>query len=122
MENDSNNTPSVKKSSMGLDENLAALLSYVFGFITGIIFFVIEKDSQYVKFHAMQSTLISVVLFVATFILGFIPILGWMISLLLAPASLILWIILMIKAYKHTWFKLPVIGDIAEKQASEMKL
>ena len=43
------------KSSTGLDENVAGLLCYVATWITGIIFFVIEKDSKFVKFHAMQS-------------------------------------------------------------------
>ena len=48
------------KSSTGLDENIAALLSYVFGWISGLIFFLIEKDSRLVRFHAMQSLLFNV--------------------------------------------------------------
>ena len=47
------------KSSTGLDENLAALLSYVAGWITGLVFFLIEKDSRLVRFHAMQSLILS---------------------------------------------------------------
>src|SRR5215510_11977599 len=49
------------KSSTGLDENIAALLSYVFGWISGLVFFLIEKDSRLVRFHAMQSLLLNAV-------------------------------------------------------------
>jgi len=52
------------KSSTGLDENIAALLSYVFGWVSGLIFFLIEKDSRLVRFHAMQSILLSAAAFV----------------------------------------------------------
>ncbi len=122
MENTNNNKASVSKSSTGMNENLAALLSYVLGFITGIIFFVIEKESKFVKFHAMQSILVSAALMVLSFVLGFIPFIGWLALILLGPVSFVLWIILMVKAYKYVWFKLPVVGDIAEKQADAIKL
>jgi uncharacterized membrane protein len=122
VENTNNNTASVSKSSTGMNENLAALLSYVLGFITGIIFFVIEKESRFVKFHAMQSILVSAALMVLSFVLGFIPFIGWIALILLGPVSFVLWILLMVKAYKYIWFKLPVVGDIAEKQADAIKL
>jgi uncharacterized membrane protein len=122
VENTNNNKASVSKSSTGMNENLAALLSYVLGFITGIIFFVIEKESKFVKFHAMQSILVSAALMVLSFVLGFIPFIGWIALILLGPVSFVLWIILMVKAYKYVWFKLPVVGDIAEKQADAIKL
>lgn len=122
VENTNNNTTSVSKSSTGMSENLAALLSYVLGFITGIIFFVIEKQSRFVKFHAMQSILVSAALMVLSFVLGFIPFIGWIALILLGPVSFVLWVLLMVKAYKYVWFKLPVVGDIAEKQADAIKL
>ncbi len=122
MENVNDKTASVSNSSTGMSENLAALLSYVLGFITGIIFFVIEKESKFVKFHAMQSILVSAALMVLSFVLGFIPVIGWIAAILLGPVSFVLWIILMVKAYRHVWYKLPVVGDIAEKQADSMKL
>lgn len=111
-----NNATNKGKSSLGMEENIAALLSYVLGFITGIIFFVLEKESKFVKFHAMQSIMFSVGLMILSYILRFIPIIGWILSLLIGPLSLVLWIILLIKAYKYEYFKLPVIGDLAEKQ------
>src|SRR5688500_11065761 len=63
------------KSSTGLEENIAALLSYVFGWVSGLVFFLIEKDSKLVRFHAMQSILLCVVvavLCVALWILSFL--------------------------------------------------
>jgi uncharacterized membrane protein len=111
--------PLPEKSSTGLDANIAGLLTYLLGFISGIIFLAIEKDSQFVRFHAMQSTIVSVGLFVLNIALGFIPILGWLVSLLLAPVAFILWIFLMFKAFQGERFKLPIVGDIAEQQVAK---
>ena len=102
----------VGKSSTGMDANLAALLSYILGLLTGILFFVIEKDSKFVKFHAMQSILMSAALFVIGFVVLFIPIIG----LFMPLVSLAIGIICMVQAYQGKWFKLPVIGDVAAKQ------
>ncbi|MBF0490659.1 MAG: DUF4870 domain-containing protein [Candidatus Omnitrophica bacterium] len=106
-----------EKTSTGLQANVAALLSYVLGFITGIVFFVIEKDNKFVRFHAMQSIVVSGSLFVAQIVLRFVPFVGFALSSLLSLLGLALWIILMIKAYQGELFKLPVAGDIAEKNS-----
>jgi uncharacterized membrane protein len=95
------------KSSTGMEENVAGLLCYVLGWVTGLIFFLIEKDSKFVKFHAMQS----IITFVAVVILAWIPVVNIVVGVL----ALVLWILLMIKAYQGVKFKLPVIGDLAEK-------
>ena len=105
------------KTSTGMQPNVAALLSYVAGFITGIIFFVLEKENKFVRFHAMQSILISAALFILQAVLGFIPGVGWVLMPVVSIVGLILWILLMVKAYQGEKFKLPVVGDIAEKQA-----
>ena len=124
----------VGKSSTGLDENLAALLSYVFGWISGLIFFLMEKDSRLVRFHAMQSILLGaaalvifvvfwIVAVVSSLVVGYISgILGgivWLIMVLvgaaLGLAIFVAAIISLIKAYQGQFFKLPVIGNYAEK-------
>ena len=105
------------KSSTGMQPNLAALLAYVLGLVTGLVFFLIEKESRFVKFHAMQSIAFSLVLFMAGLIMAFIPFIGVMGGALLNLAGLVVWVILMVKAYQGDWFKLPVLGDFAEKQA-----
>jgi len=99
-------------SSTGLDENVAGLLCYLFGFITGIIFLVVEKKSGFVKFHAMQSTITFLIIFVILLVLGWIPIIGTLIWI----SSLILWLFLMIKALRGERYMLPIVGKLAEEK------
>jgi uncharacterized membrane protein len=130
------NPPPVQagKSSTGLEENLAALLSYVFGWLSGLIFLLMEKDSRLVRFHAMQSILLNVfavvvgiVLWIVMFILFLIAtqlpsILGTLLSLVVtliwiafSIGLLVAWVMCLVKAYQGQFFKLPVIGNFAEK-------
>jgi len=104
-----------EKTSMGLEQNVAGLLCYVVGWITGLIFFLVEKDNKFVRFHAMQSILVFGGLTIISIVIGIIPFLGWLISSLISVLALILWILLMVKAYQNTWYKLPWVGDLAEK-------
>ena len=104
-----------EKSSTGLEENVAGFLCYLFWFITGIIFLVVEKKSSFVRFHAMQSTITFLSLFVISLIIGMIPIIG----LLVYPIwilSLILWLLLMIKALRGERYSLPIVGKMAEEK------
>jgi uncharacterized membrane protein len=110
------------KTSLGLDENIEGVLCYLAGFLSGIVFFVLEKDSEFVKFHAMQSIIVSIAIFVITTVLAFIPIIGWLLDILITFGSLALWLYLMYKAYKGEQYKLPYIGDIAEEQAKKIEL
>ena len=105
------------KSSTGMQANVAGLLAYVLGLVTGLVFFLIEKESKFVKFHAMQSIAFSLVMFAAGLILAFIPFVGQVGTALLNLTGLVVWVILMVKAYQGELFKLPVLGDFAEKQA-----
>lgn len=105
------------KTSTGIQPNLAALLSYVLGVLTGIIFFIIEKENKFVRFHAMQCIILFGGLFVLQLVLAFIPVIGAILVPVISIASLILWVVLMIKSYQGEKLKLPIIGDIAEKQA-----
>lgn len=104
-------------TSIGMEANLAALLSYLIGFVTGIVFYVLEKENKFVRFHAMQSIVVFAFLFVLSIIVGLLPGIGGLLSTLLGVAGIILWVILMIKAYQGEFFKLPVAGDIAEKNS-----
>lgn len=110
-----------QKTSMGLDENLAGLLCYLGSIITGIIFLILEKKSRFVRFHALQSTFTFGAIIVLNFVLSKIPFVGWAFSLLLSPLAIVLWIVLMYKAYHGQMFKLPIVGDMAEKQLNQMK-
>jgi uncharacterized membrane protein len=105
------------KTSTGLTENVAGLLCYVLGWISGLVFFLIEKENKFVRFHALQSIIVFGVLFVAGFIIGWIPIIGWIIKWLICVLAFILWIVLMVKAYQGEKYKLPWAGNLAEKYA-----
>lgn len=103
------------------NENLMAAASYLLGFITGIIFLLIEKQSAFVRFHAMQSTILFGGVFIANIALGFIPFLGWLVGLLLTFAAFILWIVCMWKAFQGEMYKVPYVGEMAERQLAKMK-
>ena len=117
------------KTSSGMEANVAGLLSYAFGWITGLIFFLIEKENKFVRFHAFQSIVvfgglcvlqIAIGIFIsaiATMGAGAIIPLFMVINNLVMLAMLILWILLMVKAYQGEKFKLPIAGDMAEKNA-----
>ena len=105
------------KASIGMDANLAALLSYLLGFLTGIIFYSLEKENKFVRFHALQSIIVFTFLFILNIVLKFLPVIGWALASLLGIMGVILWVILMIKAYQGEYLKLPVAGAIAEKNS-----
>jgi len=104
------------KTSMGLEENIAGVLCYVLGWITGIVFLILEKENKFVRFHAWQSVATFLPLWVIWWIFMWIPFIGWMISWLIVILIVILWLVLMFKAYQGEMYKLPIAGDFAEKQ------
>lgn len=104
------------KTSLDLDENMAGLLCYIGGWVTGIVFLVLEKENKFVRFHALQSLLTFLPLSVLAWLLGWIPLVGWALAGLVWILALILWFILMFKAYRGEKYKLPLVGHIAEKE------
>jgi len=106
----------MEKTSTGLTENVAGLLCYVLGWISGIVFLLIEPENKFVRFHAIQSIVVFGALTVAGIILGWIPVIGGFVSWALSVLGFILWIVLMVKAYQGTKYKLPWAGDFAEKR------
>lgn len=107
---------STGSSSTGLDTKIASLLCYLLGFITGIVFLVIEKEDREVRFHAYQSLGTFLSLFVISIVTGWIPVIGLFIAVVLTPVTVILWLILMFKAFSGEHWKVPVVGDWAEQQ------
>ncbi len=103
------------KTSTGITPNVSGLLCYLLGFITGIIFYLIEKENKFVRFHALQSTVTFGALFIVGWIVPFIPFLSVVLMPIIVIAELILWIVLMVKAYQGEKFPLPVVADIVEK-------
>ncbi len=111
-------------TSMGMQPNVEAGLSYVFGWVTGLIFFLMEKQNRFVRFHAMQSILFFGGLTVVRIILGFvdvlgIPFLGGLAWTAVGIIGLIGYILLLINAFQGKYYKLPIVGDYAEKYANQ---
>ena len=110
------------KSVFGLNENIAAALSYLLGPISGIFMLALGRESKFVRFHALQSTLWFLFLYVAGAIINFvfsIPLLGTLLGIILSPVMwlgglvlLLTKLFLMFKAYEGHTFKLPILGDV----------
>ena len=108
---------SVQKTSIGLDENIAGALAYALGWITGVGLLIVEHENQFVRFHAMQSSIAFGALCALWFIGFSIPILGWVLSIMVVtPVSALVWLLMLYKAYRGERFKLPIAGDIAEQR------
>jgi len=97
-------------------------LAYLLGWLTGIIFLLLEKDSNFVRFHTMQSTITFLAITVVGIILRLIPFFGWILGSLISLVGLILWIVGMVKAYQGEYYKFPIVGEIAEKQAERFNI
>ncbi|MFU8795724.1 MAG: zinc-ribbon domain-containing protein [Dehalococcoidia bacterium] len=119
------------ESSTGMSANIAGLLCYLFTWITGIIFVVIEKKSTFVRFHAWQSIMVFGVLTVAQIIFsGILATIGavtvspglilfaWVVGIIIWILIVILWIVLMIMAGTGRMWKVPGAGNWAEKMAN----
>ncbi len=110
---------------VGLDSNVAATLSYVLGWISGLIFLLIEDTDEFVRFHAMQSIIFFggvtavCVVFWAMLRVPYINILFMVLLSIVGLFAFVLWLILMVKAYQKDTFKLPWVGSVAEKYSKK---
>ncbi len=116
----------------GMTDNVAGALCYLVGWITGVLFLVLQPYNQNktVRFHAFQSIFFNIawialwiIVWIGSAIVMMIPflrmlsILIWLVDLVLLLAGVALWLFLMYKAYSNQKFVLPVVGPLAEKQA-----
>ena len=114
-----------KKSVFDLDEKIAGLLSYALCFVSGVFFYIMERENKFVRFHALQSTVWFLALCIAQFILGLfggLPIIGILFRFLDGAVWLLglgSWIYLMYMAYKGAEFKIPVLGDVVWNQVNK---
>jgi len=109
----------MEKTASGLQENVAGLLCYVLGWVSGLILYLIETDNKFVRFHAVQSIIVFGFLSIVGIVFGWIPLFGWIVTSLAGLLGFVLWIVLMVKAYQGTMYKLPVAGDLAEKWSAK---
>jgi uncharacterized membrane protein len=92
-------------------------LSYLGGWVTGLIFLLLKRENRFVRFHAMQSLIFFGAMSMVTTVFSHIPLLGF-IGAGLGFVSFICWIVLIVKAARGRYYKLPIIGDYAEKWAN----
>jgi uncharacterized membrane protein len=121
-------SPTATASSTGLAPNVAGALAYLLGPITGILFFLLEKENRFVRYHAAQSITLgllwialSVAFSVLSGMLVMVPVLGWLVALLLSVVfglgGLFLWLFLMWRAYQGREWESPIAGPLARKLA-----
>ena len=114
-----------KKSTTGLEPNVAGLLSYLLGWVTGLIFFLLEEKDEFVRFHALQSIVVFGVFTAVEIVLSFlawIPYAGIVfttLQVLVGVAAFAFWIVLMVRAYQGYRFKLGWAGDVAERHSAK---
>lgn len=104
-------------AATGLKKNTSAALAYVLGPITGVIFLILEKD-KFVRFHAMQSIVVSVTMFVLQWVLGLTIVLLILVPLV-GIVGFILWLVLIYKAWQGEEWEVPVLGKIARDLANK---
>ncbi len=104
---------SAQPPTTGLKPNVAGLLCYLGGWVTGIIFLIIEQKDRFVRFHAVQSIVTFGFLSVAAAFLSWIPVIGAFFGAIIGVTGFVLWIVLMVKAYQGELYRLPVAGDVA---------
>lgn len=106
-----------KKIAFGLEEKMACALTYVLGWVSGLVFLLVEKDNQKIRFHAMQSLMF----FAAMTVVSFVPVIGWLLSPFVMILSFIVWLMAIYKAYNGEQFELPIVGKLAKQQLGKMK-
>jgi uncharacterized membrane protein len=120
--------PAPAAPQAGLEPNVAAMLAYLAWWVTGILFYIVERDNRFVRFHAAQSivtfggiSLLGAAMMTGSFVLLFVwpegfQVMMWL-SQIVMLAGLILWGICLFKAFSGEYFKLPIVGDFAERMS-----
>ena len=113
--------PQPMPQGQGMTDNTAGMLAY-FTIIPAIIFLVMEPYSRnrFVRFHAWQCVFFNIAWWVLWFVIRVAGVVTFFIGPLVMLGGFILWIVLVLKANQGQWFRLPVLGDLAEKQANAM--
>lgn len=111
-------------TSTGLEPNVASLLAYAFGWLSGLALYLMETENREVRFHAAQSILLCIallVVYIPLFILGFVPVIGflaWLATLAVGVGAFGLWVYMLVQGWNLNHVKLPMIGDMAEQWAA----
>lgn len=101
-------------TSLGMRARTAGLLCYLFGWVTGLIFLLLERENRFVRFHAMQSLLFFGILSVLEGVFSYLPFYGF-IGVVIGLVMFVGWVVMMVKAHRGEYYKLPLFGDLAER-------
>jgi uncharacterized membrane protein len=104
-------------SSLAIPENVAGVLCYALGWVSGLIMFFVEKKSKFVRFHALQSLITFGILSAAALVFRRVPVLGTLIGVGTGILGFAAWVMGMLRAYQGEKFKFPLVGDVADRQA-----
>jgi uncharacterized membrane protein len=103
-------------TSSGMEANVLGALAYAVGWVSGLALLFFDQDNRFVRFHALQSVIVFGTLSLAWMIALSVPVFGWIVAfLLIPPASAVLWLLLMYKAYVGERYKVPGAGEVAER-------
>ncbi len=105
------------ESSLNVKPGILTLLAYVFWWVGGLIVFVAEKRSYFVRFHALQATILALAITVTSAVLGVIPFAGGILRAVLSFGGWMVLILCGIKSYNGQWFELPFIGEFCRVNA-----
>lgn len=112
-----------KKSSTGMDPKVAVLLAYLFSWVGGLVFWLIEKENKFVKWNALQALILGIIevgsLIVISLLLGMIPIIGWFffswLGWLIFGIARVLAIVALIMAFQCNTFRIPGVCQLTDK-------
>ena len=108
-------------TSLGIKARTAGLLCYLFGWVSGLIFFLLERENRFVRFHAMQSILFFGILGIVGWVFSHLPFFAFM-GGVIGLVMFIGWIVMMVKAHRGEYYKLPFFGDLAERFIGQIKV
>lgn len=110
----------IEMTSMGLRARTAGMLCYLFGWVGGLIFLLLERDNRFVRFHAAQSILFFGAVNILAWICSFFPFALFGFGIVVGLAGFIGWVVLMIAAYRGRYYRLPFLSKYAEQLAHQV--
>jgi uncharacterized membrane protein len=109
-------------TSMGMRARTAGVLCYLFGWVGGLVFFLLERNSRFVRFHATQSILFFGTMSILGWVCSYFPFALFGLGGVVGLVGFIGWIVLMVAAHRGRYYKLPLFGDVAEQLANRITL
>jgi uncharacterized membrane protein len=111
-----------ERTSMGMKVGTAGVLCYLFGWVGGLVFFLLERDNRFLRFHATQSILFFGTMSILGWVSSFFPFVLFGLGGVVGLVGFIGWIVLMVAAHRGRYYKLPLFGDFVEQLANRVSI